>query len=262
MKKHIAFLLIALSATPLFPVSLEALLGIQQAQKLGGQAGSTISELQLKNPLPVLLPNHSQIKNFVLEMYHGLQPSIVVETLYLYQTPQASWSEEERLGLFNQALAISTLAGTQYFSASRNEMRTFYETSQVIDSPGSNKVIPDPVFAQIPETFTLYARQKDLTFGDNIYSYQYRAYPDAMISMQENLSSLNTGGIPVIGKNKLRSFMAIFDCDGALLIYTASLAKTTPLPGMGERIGKSFTNRAEAFQKWYIDKADIVLGKQ
>jgi hypothetical protein len=247
-------------AAPLFSVPLEDLVGVQAAESL---RSSHKSEVQLKNPNPVLLPNHGEIKRFVGEMQKGLEPSILVETLFLYQKPggAAVWSEAERAGLFNQALAISTLAGIQYFSASRNAMRTFYETSYVIDSPGSKKAVPDPVYSAVPNKLSIYARQKDLTFGDNIYSYEYRSYPDAFVFMQENLSALNAGIVPAVGKNKLRSFMAVFDCGDSLLIYAASMAKAAPIPGMGERIGNSFTNRAEAVLKWYTARAAAVLGK-
>jgi hypothetical protein len=259
-------------ASPLFSGPLEDLVGAQLANSLNE---SPASEVQLKNPSPVLLPNHGEIKRFVREMQLGLEPSILVETLFLYKKPSgaadrnvaatlsvaATWSEAERAGLFNQALAISTLAGIQYFSASRNAMRTFYETSLVIDNPSSKKALPDPAYDAVPGRLSFYARQKDLTFGDNIYSDEYRFYPDAFVSMQENLTALNAGIVPAVGKNKLRSFMAVFDCGDSLLIYAASMAKAASIPGMGERIGNSFTNRAEAVLKWYTGRAAFVLEK-
>ena len=249
-------------ALPLFSASLEELTGAERAAAL--RVGETLTEVQLKAPQPALLPNHDRIRQLVNDVRNSLQPSVMVESLFLYRKPQSAaqtgWSEAERARLYNQALGISTLAGIQYFSASRNAMRTFYETSRIIDGPVSKKPIPDPALTVIPPSLTLYARQKDLTFGDNIYRYDYYSYPDAFVFVQENLSAMNAGIIPALGKNKLRSFLAVFDTGDSLLIYAASLAKAASLPGMDERIGNSFSNRAAAILKWFTGRAERVFG--
>jgi hypothetical protein len=260
MKKFVLLFLIVLCAAPLFPASLEGLIGSQRAITLRGGAG--INEVQLKNPQPVLLPNHDGVKRLAGEIQQSLQPSIIVESLHLYRKPAAgAWSEAERLGLFNQFLALSSLAGIQYFSVSRNEMRTFFETSQVIDGPESKRAVADPVLNRVPPSLTQYAKQKDLTFGENIYRYDFYSFPDAFFFVQENLTALTAGIIPAVGKNRLRSIMAVFDCGDSLLIYTSSMVKATPLPGMGEKIGSSFLNRAEAILKWFTGRAGDVIGK-
>jgi len=190
----------------------------------------------------------------------ALEPSLAVETLYLYKKPDsavaAAWTDAQRTALFNQMTALSTLTGIEYFSASRNTMRTFYEYSSVIDDPSSKKPLSDPVFEQPPAKYTLYARQKDLTFGDNIYRYEYTAAKDALFFIQENMTSLNYGIIPAVGKNKLKSVLAVIDCGDSLLIYAVSMAKTASIPGMTDRIGNSFRNRADAVYKWFASGAD------
>jgi len=255
------FIGMLLCAMPLFAASLEELTGAERAAALRASA-ETLTQVQLKAPQPALLPSHDSIRQLFNDVRHTLQPTIMVESLFLYRKPLAQtggWSETERIKLYNQALSISTLAGIQYFSASRNAMRTFYETSRHIDSPASKKPLPDPVLTNIPPVFTLYARQKDLTFGDNIYRYDYYSYPDAFVFVQENLTAMNAGIIPALGKNKLRSFLAIFDAGDSLLIYAASFAKAASMPSMNERIGNSFTNRAAAILKWFTARADKVF---
>jgi hypothetical protein len=256
-------LFVPFTSGAVFADSLEELVGAERAALLRGEG--SITEVQLKNPGPLLLPRHDALRRFVSEQYDSLGPSLCVETLFRYAKPpqdagnNAGWNETGRAGLFNQALAISSLAGIQYYSASRGVMRTFYESSAVIDGPATKKVIPDPVYASPPQSLTLYARQKDLTFGDNIYRYDYRAEADAFFFVQENLTALTAGIIPAVGKNKLRSVFAVIDCGDSLLVYAASMAKAASLPGMGERIGNSFTNRAEAILKWFTGRADGVL---
>jgi hypothetical protein len=184
----------------------------------------------------------------------------MVETLSLYKKPAAAerplWSEAEQISIYNGILALSTLTGLQYYSASRKTMRTFYENSYVIADPSSKTAVPDPAFLIPPSRLTIFARQKDLTFGDNTYQYDYYSFPGALILVQENLSSLNYGIITAVGKNRLRSVLAVIDAGEYLLVYAVSMAKAASLPGMKERIGNSFSTRAEAMLKWFEAQAE------
>jgi len=252
-------LLFAIIATPVFSASLDDLAGAERAAVLRAEA-EPLTEVQQKNPSPRLLPRHRELERFIDDIQKNLDPNVFVETLSLYHKPNAAnWSKAEQTGLLNQLTALSTLAGIQYYSESRKTMRTFYETSQVIDNPASKNPLPDPVYSALPYSLTLYARQKDLTFGDNIYSFTFNTGGDYIFFVQENLTSMSAGIIPAIGKNKLHSVIAIIDCGDSLLIYAAAMAKTASVPGMGDRIGHSFTNRAKAILKWFAGRADEVF---
>jgi hypothetical protein len=200
----------------------------------------------------------------VTEIKEQLNPGVMVEVLCLYKKPDLFltehidnnfWDDTQRTVIFNQLVAIGTLTGIQYYSASRNIMRTFYEYSGVIDGAQTRNSLPDPFFTQPPETLTLFARQKDLTFGDNVYRYDYTAQ-DIIFFTQENVTALSIGFIPVIGRGNLRSIMAVIDCGDSLLIYAVSMARAASLPGMGDRISSSLTNRAEALLDWFIARLD------
>jgi hypothetical protein len=250
-----------LIAPPLFSASLEELVGSERAAALAGK--EIITEVQLRNPQALLIPNHTELQRIITETRLELEPGIFVESLYRYQKPAGAdlpnWSETERTGLYNRVLDLSTLAGIQYYSASRKAMRTFYETSQVIDSPDTKRPLADPEYAEPPASLTIYVQQKDLTFGDNIYQYNYQAGSDSLILVQRNLTPMNAYLFPAVGKNKLCSIIAIIDAEDSLLIYTATMAKAASLPGLGERIGNSFTNRTEAIIKWFSGRADKVF---
>jgi hypothetical protein len=201
---------------------------------------------------------------FVSDLQSRLEPNILVENLTLYRKPPqqegiANWSEDEQIGLLNQLLALSTLAGIEYYSESRKTMRVFYETSQVIDSPATKRPLPDPVYSTLPDSLVLYAQQKDLTFGNNVYSYTFQTGADTILFVQENLTIMNTGIIVAVGRNKFRSMIAIIDAGDSLLIYAAAMAKAASLPGIGDRIGASFTNRAKAILQWFAGRAGRVF---
>jgi hypothetical protein len=226
---------------------------------------TSITEIQYRNPKPILSPQHSFTRSLIDSAQAVLEPSIFVESLTRFEKPagavDGAWIEAERNNLYNEALALSTLAGIEYFSASRNKMRVFYETSTVIDGPESKRPLPDPSYQVPPAELQIYAQQKDLTFGDNIYQYRYFVQKDALVFVQENLSSLTVGPIPVVGKNKLRSIVAVLDAGDSLMIYIASMAKAASFPGMNERAGRSFSNRAEALLSWFFIRVDEAFKK-
>jgi len=247
------------AATP-----LEGLIGSERATNLRNLTvrGEFLSEVQLRNPSPLLLPRHRELERFVTEIKADLDPAVFVETLFLYAKPHgwpSAWSEAERVGLFNSVVALSTLTGIEYFSASRGAMRVFYESSHVINNPRNRTPLPDPLFATPPETLILYARQRDLTFGDNTYRFEYRAGEDFIFFVQENLTAMTAGIIPAIGRNRFRMVVAVIDTGDSLLIYAAAMARAAALPGMGERIGNSFNNRLLAVLQWFSEHADEVF---
>jgi len=250
-----------------FSASLEELVIPGYAAQL--RSGSDpIVETQMRNPSPKLLPMDDDLRQFVTRALGALNPNMMVETLYLYEKPEHSrtsadnWDDAQKTGLFNQLLAISTLAGIEYYSASRGEMRTFFEYSQVVDGPETKYPLPDPVYTSPPEELTLYARQTDLTFGDNVYRYDYLTARSGIFFVQENMTALTIALVPVVRRNNLRSVMAVFDCGDALLIYAVSTARALSVPGMGERIGNSFSSRAEAVIKWFTGRADMVFSME
>jgi hypothetical protein len=242
---------------------LGELAGSERAQAL--LAGEKPVLAQFRDPRPQLMPRHDVLSGIIEAVRQDLKPTVIVETLHLYEKPpfaeKSVWSAEEETGLYNSLLALSTLAGLQYFSASRNAMRTFYETSSVIDGPSTRKPLPDPVYPRPPAELTIYARQKDMTFGDNTYRYDFFTAPGAIIFIQQNLTSLTTGIIPAVGRNNLRSAVAVLDASGYLLVYAASMAKVASFPGMNDRVGNSFSNRAEAVLNWFSDQADKAFRK-
>jgi len=251
-------------ALRVFSVPFESLIPPVYADRLRSN-GEILIETQLSNPAPRLLPQNSGLRQFVSNAMGALNPNMLVEALYLYKKPapfhteSSSWDAGQRTGVFNQMTALSTLTGIQYFSASRNAMRVFYEQSAVIDSPTTKKPLPDPVYPSPPASLTLYARQKDLTFGDNVYRYEYASAGDAIFFTQENITALNYGIIPAIGRGNLRSVLAVIDCGDSILIYAVSMAKAASVPGMQSRVGNSFTNRAEAVLKWFTGRLDSEL---
>jgi hypothetical protein len=243
-------------------LDLEELAGPEQARAL--RAGEKPVLAHFDNIRPGLAPSNEMLERLLTTQRQNLGPSVMVETLHIYQKPSGAgraWTAAEETSIYNGMLALSTLEGIQYFSASRGTMRVFYETSSLIDGPSTKRQIPDPVHLYPPAQLTVYARQRDLTFGDNIYQDDFYSAPGALIFNQCNLSSFYYGIIPVVGKEKLRSTVALFDAGEYILVYISSMAKAASLPGMKDRMRESFANRAEALFRWFTDQADSAYRK-
>ena len=242
---------------------LDTLLEASQISAL--KAGTQLMEIQFRDIRFRLIPRHEDVRRLVETIRGDLDPSIMVEALHLYQKPgeaeKSGWTQAEMTALYNEAIAISTLQGIQYYSASRGVMRTFYETSSVIDGPSTKRALGDPSFVTPPGELTLFARQKDSTFGDNVYQYKYLIMPGALVFVQENLTGLNAGIIPAVAKNRLHSVLALFDAGDYLIIYAVSMARAASLPGLRDRIGDSFSNRATAIIEWLVSGADRAFRK-
>jgi hypothetical protein len=260
-----------LIAAPGFSASLEDLVGRERAAAL--IRGETLTETQFKASQPILIPQDDFLRRLIGNIREDLEPTLFVESLFLYKKPAGAglsrWSGTEREALINETLALSTLAGIEYYSSSRETMRIFYETSTVIDGPDTRKPLADPAYGPaagtpslpVPAELILYARQKDLTFGDNIYQYTYHAREDSLVFIQQNLTAMTVGIIPAVGRNRLRSAAAIFDAGEYLLLYLSSMARAASLPSMNERVGRSFSTRTEAMLRWFAGQADKAFGK-
>jgi hypothetical protein len=257
MKLFVYIAVAVVLTAPAFSDSLEELIGTEQAAVLRG--GSSITKVAQDASKPELLPKDPSVKTWTDDIIRLLAPNILTESLSLYKKNSAanvSWTDKEKLALLNETLDLNSLSGLEYYSESRNAMRIFYETSQVIDDPATKNPQEPPQYKTPPTTVTLYARQKDLTFGDNIYQYDYYIHENALVFIQQNLTTLSLSVIPAVGKNNLRSVVAVLDAEDCLLVYAASFAKTVSVPGLKGRIGQSFSGRANAVLGWFIRQAD------
>jgi len=261
----VLIILFSLTVQQAFSTPLEDLVTAAQARQLRA-GGDLIIETHMRDFNPKLWPNDDDLKQFVNRAKATIDPNIMVETLYLHKKPEKyhtsaeNWDEKQRLQVFNQILAIGTMTGLKYYSESRDIMRTFYEYSFVIDGPTGKTAIPDPVLTYLPPTMFLHARQKDATFGETVYRYDYVTKNNALYFIQENITSLSIGIIPAIGRGNLRSIVSVYDCGDSVLIYAVSIAKTLSVPGVfWNRVVSSFSNRAEAILVWYTGRLDSEL---
>jgi hypothetical protein len=204
---------------------------------------------------PSLLPRYPGSEGIAAALA-AAKPNLIVEALYAYRRPQPADPKAELKSLYGTLLSISSLEGIQYYSASRKKMRTFYEQSYRIDGPDTKKRLADasPPPGSLPPTATFYAFQKDLTFGSNIYEWNFTAFPEALLLETINLTGLTYIGIPVIPAKGLKARLLIIQTDEAILFYVVNAADAPSIGIVRDKVQDSIGNRAEALYKWFEAK--------
>ncbi len=197
-------------------------------------------------------------KKVIIESIENLEPTITVETLFLFSKENTDFeSDENHLKIFNSLRAISTLTGIEYYSASRGHMRTFYYDACIIDSPESNIRLPDPVADRIPDYDKQIIYTRDSSLGKNLFDVTYLYYTDYFAMMMQNRSKIWKLFIPLVDPGELRTYVLIVPGDNYVLFYGISLIKTINPFGIAESKGQnSLYNRLVAFFNWFKNNFD------
>lgn len=189
------------------------------------------------------------------QFWAGEKAPFISETVYLYKkhderiTPQGT----ETAAVSVILRSLSRLEGLEYYSNSRQKMRTLYQQSYAVVSEENRTRIPDPVEGS-SDGLSVVAVQEDLTFGEYAYRYDYREKSATAAFFSTNLDSLKYGIIRVIKPENLRIALLVHDLGDYLLVYNLTRAEFLAVPGMEKKLNASFSSRADAMYGWFIDE--------
>jgi hypothetical protein len=260
MKKiFVLSVFVLLSGSVAFAVPLESLLSGDLISKL--RAEGELSRNVFGSTELAYTPEWGALLDTLFTNIGEIEPDIVSESLELWKKPaggQHDWTAAERTALFNRITAISTLEGLEYFSYRRQKMRTLYADSYVIDNPKDKTEQSDPYFSTPPRDYSMYAYQRDLSFGRNTYFYNYHTENDRfLITLRNETTMAYSSIITAVKAGNFRSTITIFDTGDSILIYVATLVKAATLPGfLKDHITESINNRSEALVGWFAKKAE------
>lgn len=221
----------------------------------GEELDTLISEGEITNmykapAVPRLAPAFADLVTADLA---ALDPGLGVELIVLVEAPASAPLPLEEV--FTVLQSISTMAGIEYYSATRGHMRTLFYESYIIDNPDDHNRLPDPVWQVTPDQDRLYIYQRDSTFGKNILQLDYRTEGDAILLTMRNLTRmLYQGFIPAVGPERLILHLVVMPVGEYLLFYGSSGANPISLFGIEERARTSFYNRIVALRNWYLDQ--------
>jgi hypothetical protein len=204
--------------------------------------------------LPVLLPKDGSAAA-IRDAFAAEKPGILVETVFVLARsapPDAAARARELAGILGLLRSFTSLEGIQYYSASHGSMQTLYAESYRIDAPDTRLRLDDPPApapsAAFPEE-TLYAFQRDLSFGANVYRYVFRSLADAASAEITNLTRMHYGIIPLVGPEGLKMRLLVVQASDGIVFYVASGSASAGI--FRARLQESFSNRATALFNWF-----------
>jgi hypothetical protein len=218
-----------------------------------------MSEGELRNSLhgdspPQLIPDVSA-RGEIEARIRELELTVGTEVLSVYRNEAVDFdSPESRLQIYNILRSMSTMEGIEYYSASRERMRTLFSGSYVVDGPDAEKRLPDPVVREIPAYSKLYVLQEDLTFGENIYAMEFRYSGDYFLLDSTNLTTMHYFFFPMVKPENSVTLILLIPAGEEILFYGAVGAHTMRLLGLARSREDSFYNRLKAIYGWFTER--------
>jgi len=190
-------------------------------------------------------------RDVILAQVRQLDPTIAVELLRWYgDLPEGFDTAAGRLALYNAMLAVSTMQGLTYWSASRGKERVLFTLSHAIAGPDDRAPLADPAAAALPATDRRYSLQEDQTFGRHVYLGTYDNRPDHLVVRTENADTISYLLVPVMKPGGMVTWTVLVPFpDGVLL--AGLLCSRTSMPVV-DRSGReaSLLNRLVALSNW------------
>ena len=224
------------------------------------EAGEEITHTLWGSRIPELIPRTPAADELASEL-RFLDLTIGVEMLRLHNMPDTVLdSESARLVQYNILRSISSMEGIQYYSVTRDRMRTLFAESYAIDSPDTRRRIRDPLVDEIPVYGLQYMFQKDLTFGENVYRAEYIAQGTGVTLKSRNLTQMRYYFLPMVKPNDSLTVLMVLPRGRQILFYGVMAAHTPSLLGLERSREESFYNRLNALYEWFVRELSQKLG--
>ena len=163
---------------------------------------------------------------------------------------------DRRLAAISRILnSVRRMEGLEYWSASRQRMRTLYAEAWRTDSPEGRARLPDPPAppAAPGEAYSFYAWLRDLTFGGNVFRFDISVGPASVLMLNENVSAIRYLLVPIAAPGRMRSRIHVIPCREGLLVHFLSTIDVTDLAA--KRVFESAGNKALAVLGWFVREA-------
>jgi hypothetical protein len=258
--RKLAFTTIALLlASGLCPAdsSFTSLLPPQLLAQLDRE-GELRSSLRGDDP-PELIPE-VPVKKEIQAIIRDMEFTVGTEVLSVYRHAGADFDTgESRLAIYNILRSVSTMKGIEYYSASRERMRTLFAESYVVSGPEGEERLPDPVAEEIPPYSKLHVLQKDLTFGENIYTTEFHYSGDTFLLTSTNLTTMTYFFLPMVKPENSVTLILLIPDGEEILFYGAVGAHTMRFLGLARSREDSFYNRLKAIYGWFTQRINATF---
>ncbi len=211
-----------------------------------------------RNTVSTSLAPESPFSGVIAAALRELNPRVGIEVSLVISVTEEAFSNAGYQELMTILQAVSTMQGINYWSASREEFRTLYLESYRVASPSQQDPLPDLPGVATADATTLFAFQRDGTFGGNVYQLDYRAGPNHLLMTMENATTMTYRVVPMVRPGNLQTFVLVeFRESTRELFFYGNIAVRVPtILGLEERARNSFYNRIVAIQGWFVDQLD------
>lgn len=235
---------------------LAALLGLV-AFPLAAQTGTEETAFYTDEPIFTLAPD-TVFTDDIARDIDELDPRLGIEARFFFPVPSEVLNRDDfELRLYNILRSVSTMEGIEYYSASRERMRTFYHESYAVAGPDGDERIADPLVSRIPRNDRIYVFQKDSSFGKNVQQLDYTfAWGNFLIRMQNLTTMFYNGLIPLVGDENLLTYLVVDPQEEGIIFYGHLAVRVGALFGMEERARNSFYNRIKALYDWFSQRME------
>ncbi len=199
---------------------------------------------------PELVPGEYYRRSIEKDL-ESVEYTVGVEVLNLMP---ANYGDFDTLTAGNLLLELSTLEGLEYYSSSRETMRTLFVQSFAIDDAEGGNRIADPAVDTVPAAGEVFMFQEDMTFGKNRLRIDYRITDSTIHMVSKNITTFSWGPIPLIRPDRLRLHVFVYKTDNFILYYGNFGAKAIDISILRKRIYNSFYNRLLALYGWFEEK--------
>ena len=194
-------------------------------------------------------------ENDLLEELAKQKITIGVESLYFIKYTDLLQKENtDILTIYNTLVSVKTMKGIEYYSKSRDKMRTLYTESYAIKSLEDTQEVDDPVYDIIPDLLSRFMLQTDKTFGKNLYQATYNYDGNTIWINIINKTKMKYSFIPMVGVDKMNVNLFVTTMEDGILFYGVSAVETSSFLGLAKSKKESFYNRIKAMFTWFTDQ--------
>lgn len=205
-----------------------------------------------KEEKPLLVPG-TDLRDKITSDLEAIDYTVGVEVVNII--PQG-YPNLSAVDLTNMLLEMSTLEGLEYYSASRDKMRTLFVQSYAIDDRENRERVDDPAITEVPSAGSVMVFQEDKTFGKNVNRIRFDANETTIHTITENETTFTWNLVPIIRSGNMHLHVVIYRAEDFIIYYGNFGAHALRVNMFLNKIHNSFYNRLVALYGWFEAKLE------
>lgn len=192
--------------------------------------------------------NYSEKMGFAAESLYYVKKSTLAEKS---SNPDKNSIDTSLSAVSKIMRSISKMKGMLYYSNTRKRYEPLYLESYRLESADSTEPVAD-ITGGSAEGKKMFAFLKEHTFGDGVYSVEFRENKKMICMFMENADYLCYGVIKVLKPQGCKVAVNIVDDGDGYIIFIGMSADFVKNAMIEKKMNKSFEARIDAIYDWLI----------